>query len=172
MPASQVGQVAVYQCQCWLGQILQNMPQTTGSQTESRNLWLWRSYDQSEWPVRYLSNVGPAEMTMTGPTFDADGYPTEDTLDAITSWPHQDVNGCLDFCRQAWHWPDFTSDVLTPCEASVLHAEKYERHVRFATGGWSGNEAIIGALQANQMVNALCWRLSAVGGLHIFRYRP
>jgi hypothetical protein len=114
----------------------------------------------------------PKNSSPSEPTFDADGYPTEDTLEAITRWPYQDVNGCLDFCRQAWHWPDFTSDVLTPCEAAVVRADPDERFARFATGGWSGNEDIIRALKANKPVWMFTWRFSAAGGLFIFRYRP
>lgn len=39
--------------------------------------------------------------------------------------------------------------------------------LRFATGGWSGNEDMMHALTENYPVMA-CWRLSARGGLHIF----
>lgn len=38
---------------------------------------------------------------------------------------------------------------------------------RFATGGWSHNEALIRLLRQNGLAR-LCWRLSAAGGLHIY----
>jgi hypothetical protein len=107
---------------------------------------------------------------MTTPTFDAEGYPTEATLAAIETWSVRDVAGCLDYARAAWHWPDFAHEVLTAHEAGVLRAEPGERYVRFATGGWSGNEEIITALRTNGLVWALTWRLSTCGGLHIFEY--
>lgn len=107
---------------------------------------------------------------MTAPTFDADGYPTDETIEAIEKWPYQDAAGCLDFARAAWHWPDWANEDITAHEAGVLRANPGERYARFATGGWSGNEEIIAALKANGMVRSLTWQLSARGGLHIFQY--
>ena len=43
------------------------------------------------------------------------------------------------------------------------------RHVRIATGGWSGNEEIVGALSDNLVFWATCWLKSERGGLHVFR---
>lgn len=109
--------------------------------------------------------------TMTAPEFDEDGYPTDATLTAIETWPYKDSSGCLDFARAAWHWPDYANGDLSAAEREVVHAEPEARFARFATGGWSGNESIIGALKANTMVRAMTWRLTARGGLHIFEYR-
>lgn len=39
----------------------------------------------------------------------------------------------------------------------------------FVTGGWSGNEAMIGALRQNFMAWSQLWESSHRGGLHIFR---
>lgn len=108
---------------------------------------------------------------MKEPTFDADGYPTEETLAAIRVWPWQDVNALLDFIAEAWHWPDFVSRELRPEEASIVHAEPEDRYLRLATGGWSGNEDLIAALRENMMARALTWRLTARGGLHIYEFR-
>jgi hypothetical protein len=105
------------------------------------------------------------------PELDVDGYPTDATLEAIQAWPYQDIAGCLDFAREAWHWPDWQGEELSAAEREVVHAEEGERFARFATGGWSGNESVIAALKANMMVRAMCWCLSGRGGLHIFRYR-
>ena len=107
---------------------------------------------------------------MTEPTFDADGYPTDETLTAIELWPDDDVTGCLDFARAAWRWKDYARDVTDPAERAVLHAEDGDRYVRFATGGWSGNESIIAALKANRGVMLAAWRLHGRGGLHVFQY--
>jgi len=104
------------------------------------------------------------------PSFDADGYPTEETLVAIEAWRSDDLAACLDYARAAWHWPDWVGEDLSPAEREIVMAKDGERFVRFATGGWSGNESIIAALRANLVVWGVCWRLSARGGLHIFRY--
>lgn len=80
-----------------------------------------------------------------------DGYPTELALKRIREWPINDCAGALDFICELWHWPRWgverNGDTLT------LH-----------TGGWSGNENLIGALMDNQMVWALCWRKAERGG--------
>src|SRR5262245_45467303 len=108
---------------------------------------------------------------MSEPEFDADGYPTEATLEAIENWPYQDIAGCLDFCRSAWHWgADCANEAVNVYEANVLYAKEGDRYARFATGGWSGNEDIICALRANAGIQLFAWRLSAHGGLHIYQY--
>lgn len=104
------------------------------------------------------------------PIFDADGYPTDETLRAIQTLG--DVSAALDLARDAWHWPDFVSEELREHEARIVAdpvGGAHSRYVRFATGGWSGNESIIAALNHNLAVR-LCWRLSSHGGLHIYRY--
>ena len=40
--------------------------------------------------------------------------------------------------------------------------------IKFATGGWSGNEEIIGAMRSNYGIWSLLWESSHRGGLHIF----
>lgn len=60
---------------------------------------------------------------------------------------------------------------LTPAEAEVVHAKEGERYLRLATGGWSENEHLLDEFRDR---DHFCWfvthRLSAAGGLHIFRY--
>lgn len=107
---------------------------------------------------------------MRAPTFDQHGYPTTETLDAIAVWDYHDLPGLFQFMADAWHWADFVSDRLRPEEAVVAHVEDYETVVRFATGGWFGNEELIYALRRNHLVWGFTWRLSTCGGLHIFGY--
>ncbi|HWO88896.1 MAG TPA: hypothetical protein VNL98_07075 [Gemmatimonadales bacterium] len=57
---------------------------------------------------------------------------------------------------------------MRPEERALVADHGDREYVRFATGGWSGNEAIIAALQRNLMVMAMCWRVSTRGGLHIY----
>ncbi len=107
---------------------------------------------------------------MMSPTFDRDGYPTDEILNAIehAARPAE----ALDMARAAWHWPEFAHETLRAAEYALVSVGESEphRYARFATGGWSGNESIIGALNRNVMVRALCWRVSARGGLHIYEY--
>ena len=93
---------------------------------------------------------------MTSPTFDADGYPTDETLDAIAKWSHSDPDGWFTFIREAW---DHHYGVM-----------RYEpKLVVFATGGWSGNESIIVAMRDNFVLWTLLWESSHRGGKYVLR---
>lgn len=99
-------------------------------------------------------------------------YPSEAALERLRAWTFKDwadIEQALDFAASIWHWPDFASRELRPAEAEVCHAEPGDRFIRFATGGWSGNEDIIGAMEQNFYIMSR-WRLSGNGGLHIFQY--
>jgi len=87
---------------------------------------------------------------MVEPSFDRDAYPTEDTLDAIRQWPHEDIPGLVAFVRKAWEYEDYT--------------KLSGRHLELHTGGWSGNESLIEALRDNTMFWGLCWRREDRGG--------
>lgn len=92
---------------------------------------------------------------MVVPEFDADGYPTDRTLDAIQHWHIQSLEHCADllsFCIEAWKY-DVTHE-----------AWFYE----FNTGGWSGNEDIMAAMQKNWLFWALAWISSERGGRYRF----
>lgn len=108
---------------------------------------------------------------------DADGYPTDDTLRAIETWPWQDIEGLFKLIRELWWIKGWgVTDTLTEAEKEVCHDDIHStlqpcRYLRFATGGWSGNESLIHALRRNHIVWSTTWVLSARGGLHIFRFR-
>lgn len=110
------------------------------------------------------------------PTFDRDGYPTDETLDRIERWPvAQQVDGvrtCLDFVVEAWDTRyGSVHRTLMDIEQAFLAPDANETFIRFATGGWSGNESLIHALQRNHIVHGLTWVMSRRGGLHIYRYQ-
>ena len=71
---------------------------------------------------------------MAEPTFDRDGYPTEETLAVIRAWPFADSANVLPFIAAAWHWDDMAQETRPGLWV-------------FATGGWSGNESLLHALQ-------------------------
>jgi hypothetical protein len=83
-------------------------------------------------------------------------YPLEVELKAIRDWnKYKDLKGWMDAIKAIWHWPEFVAQKDKEC---------YELH----TGGWSGNEDIIGAMKENQMMWVLYWKQSTRGGHYIF----
>lgn len=99
------------------------------------------------------------------PTFDNDDYPTEETLETIKSWKidsNKSICDLLEFVGEAWAY-------TFPVETG---GENRDAWLRVATGGWSGNESLIEALQSNYLFWALCWLESQRGGSHKFLYQP
>src|SRR5699024_6683836 len=97
-------------------------------------------------------------------SFDTDGYPTEEFLTWLKEC--QRPEDALNAAQEAWRWP--ADNPLTDAEAAIIGPlEDGDLPYRFATGGWSGNEAIIHALRAN-LFTLYTWRMSMRGGLHIF----
>ena len=84
-------------------------------------------------------------------------YPSEQVLSFIKNYdtckgPIEDL---FDFIIQEWNWPDW---------GTKKKGRKYEFH----TGGWSGNEDIIRAMQDNYLFWGLCWVMSKRGGHYWF----
>lgn len=108
---------------------------------------------------------------MSEPTFDADGYPTDETLARIREWPIDTMAAAaaaMDFVGRAWSYPKYWE-----CEAEWPDPD-WPSHPRrryvFSTGGWSGNEDLVGAIEANQMlqmIGAWSWRR---GGHYEYRF--
>ncbi|MEX3933338.1 hypothetical protein AB4Y32_16295 [Paraburkholderia phymatum] len=85
---------------------------------------------------------------------DDDGYPTEEALKRIADWPWRDALGMLAFVRDLWRYPNFWTQ-----EGGRLSV---------STGGWSGNELLIAAMQRNIGFWKLCWHQSTRGGHYTF----
>ena len=107
---------------------------------------------------------------MKEPTFTADGYPTDDTLEEIENWEiktAQDAIDVMEYVGMAWSYPkywDVKRDV--PNE----WGRKEARYI-FSTGGWSGNESLVGALENNVILNMLgAWSWQR-GGHYEYRLR-
>lgn len=95
------------------------------------------------------------------PEFDEAGYPADQTLEDISRWKVESkslLQTLFVFIEETLNL-DYGSFSV---EGEV---------VRIVTGGWSGNEAVIGALQQNLAFWGLCWESSHRGGLHWF-YSP
>lgn len=82
-------------------------------------------------------------------------YPSEETLKKIREWEYKDCYKMFLFIQDNWNQEKGRFEIKT-------------YHVYAATGGWSGNEAIIAALQNNYMVWSLTWQKSARGGAYWF----
>ena len=88
-------------------------------------------------------------------------YPTEEQLEKIKNWPilgidHVDYKDLMAYVRELWEFGDWG---FQDNRGGV-----YTLH----TGGWSGNEEIIGALKENMMFWMIYWVQSTRGGHYVF----
>lgn len=88
-----------------------------------------------------------------------ESYPTEEELDRIKTWDPMDLKGLLDYILPRWNYSD------------VGYWEQTGTVYHLHTGGWSGNEEIIGAMWENHTWWALYWSQSHRGGHYIFSKR-
>lgn len=92
---------------------------------------------------------------MTEPTFDREGYPSDETLDAIQHWQLKDIKKdpeeLLEFIRKAWSYPERAQNVRPGIWT-------------FSTGGWSGNESLLDAFYQNINWTFLSWRSIRLSG--------
>jgi hypothetical protein len=95
-------------------------------------------------------------------------YPREDQLQRVREWPHDDMRGWLAYIKSIGnYWPE--SDPWGWTEEDTLNAAgRPTRRYHISTGGWSGNEDIISAMQDNAMLWTLYWQSSQRGGHHTF----
>jgi hypothetical protein len=90
---------------------------------------------------------------------DEDDYPTDAACNHIKGWPLDDVKGLLEFICSLWRYPDY---------AKVAEVEDYTEF-RLSTGGWSGNESLLGALREHPIAWPFAWFSSQRGGHHVFK---
>lgn len=96
---------------------------------------------------------------MDTPTFNADGEPTDETLETIVNWPdpgNKGWSGLIEFCKEAWNTRYGSFNQST-------HGKGFL--VAFVTGGWSDNEAILNAMYENRLFYLSCWHSSQRGGV-------
>ena len=114
-------------------------------------------------------NLGDVEL------LDEDGYPTEQALDIIANWwiaPDGKFDytktfpELMEFIKTLWYSPDYGwHEVEEPHE---IWPEKTVKRWYISTGGWSGNESIIKAMQKADWLWSLNWVQSRRGGHYIF----
>jgi hypothetical protein len=86
---------------------------------------------------------------------DDNGYPSDEELKAIEEYDLPGgVEGLVDMIKDLWHYE---------C-GFVRKGKVLELH----TGGWSGNEDIIDALERNMCFFMFYWQKSERGGHHYF----
>ena len=91
-------------------------------------------------------------------------YPTEEELAQIRNWDcKQGFQGLTDLIESLWWDPEWGFKLHKGQNTFRKAVMKLELH----TGGWSGNEDIIDALQDN-MFWLLCWNESRRGGHYKF----
>lgn len=96
---------------------------------------------------------------------DNEGYITEDELKLIREWPHSDFVGLVEFiiynwwCRYGVRW--------TKQKVKAKYGNSYYKF-NLSTGGWSGNEETICAMQDNRLFWGMCFYSHFRGGHYEF----
>lgn len=95
---------------------------------------------------------------------DKNGYPDKKSLKEIKEWDilKYGIQGLLDLVEENTNWPEW----------SFIVTGKRVLHIEYHTGGWSGNEDVIDALQHNLLFWPLCWVKSTRGGHYYFEIKP
>ena len=90
---------------------------------------------------------------------DSDGYPTEETLKLIAKWGKEDGS-----------WRELMEDISLLFELNCGRCQyNISREIwEVATGGWSGCEDLVGALEENSLFWLFCWTSSKRGGYFEF----
>ena len=99
---------------------------------------------------------------------DEDGYPTENALEAIEIWHWDDARNWFKFIEGIWHFREWGWKEKD--EMHEYHDKKVHRYY-ISTGGWSGSESIIRAMQKNYIMWQLNWLQSRRGGHYIFELK-
>lgn len=97
---------------------------------------------------------------------DGEVYPSGDALKFIMDFDltRRPVKELVDFLEKVWWCPSFGFKV-EPGE-DVLGKECVK--LRLSTGGWSGNEELMDALEKNKYFYLLYWESSVRGGHYTF----
>ena len=111
------------------------------------------------------------DYLMTLELLDDDGYPTDAAHDIVEIWHWMDAKGWFEFIKSIWWARDWGwTEGEEPHE---WDKDKIVYRYNISTGGWSGNESIIRAMEANG--NGFIWHLNWVqsrrGGHYIFELK-
>lgn len=106
------------------------------------------------------------------PAFDEDGYPTEESLNHIAKFDILNGRAFLSFSERCFSkyygsWKELKD---SPYSNPEINCGKPFQALRIATGGWSGNESVVSAMESNP-IWGLLWKASFSGGLYILELR-
>lgn len=99
------------------------------------------------------------------PVLGDDGYPHDIEIMRIEQWPTattDDLITLMEYVKARWSYPQYWE------EADIEDRYPY-REYTVSTGGWSGNESLIHALEQNTMFRVIApwsWRR---GGHYVYR---
>lgn len=96
-------------------------------------------------------------------------YPNEEQLYKIKTWDYKDIGGLIDYVIALWWMADWGVGWTHRKVKDKWVEDKYYYKLTLSTGGWSGNEDIIGALRQNDWFWVLCFYKHRVGGHFVFR---
>ena len=105
-------------------------------------------------------------LLKTSKMLDKDGYPTNECLEIIKKWHFSDAEGWFKFIKKYWRHSSFgwiEEDGLYGFDKKMFVHRYY-----ISTGGWSGNESIIIAMEQNVCMWNVVWFQSQRGGHYIF----
>lgn len=97
-------------------------------------------------------------------------YPTDEDLEQIRTWPFGDAAGWFAFVKAHWWMPDWGWREADGTGDSVGCLDKPARRYHISTGGWSGNESLIEAMEKNVLLWSLTWEESRRGGHYKFSH--
>ena len=98
---------------------------------------------------------------------DEHGYPTEEALEKIKEWSEDDMLGLMAFVKELWYYPHYGHEEITTSDILDKPIIRYS----ISTGGWSGNEDLIEAMQGNHIFWIFCWYSSRRGGHYVFEVK-
>jgi hypothetical protein len=113
-----------------------------------------------------IENKARIKLLMNEDLQDEDGYPTEAALEIIKLWGYDDSKGLFEFIKSIWWMPSFGWHEKTVSHEWKEDIKVYQYHI--STGGFSGNESLIRALQENWIMWTTSWVQSRRGGHYIF----
>ena len=86
---------------------------------------------------------------------DINSYPDEEELQKIREWNCEDFSGLMEYVEKRWRY------------AELGYWRKTRTRYYISTGGWSGNEEIVQAMQENVVLWMFYWKQSTRGGHYI-----
>lgn len=107
-----------------------------------------------------------AKPSVADPVLGDHPYPSEVELARIRHWPVPgDLRALFAYIKERWSPEDYG------WWEGRSRSERGVWRYQVSTGGWSGNEDLLMALQANHMAWTWTWISSRVGGHYVFEVR-